>query len=132
MKKSESEPSRRPPDDWRPKCYRHGEPTPKMPTILEMHFPRGKLPGEGFRCPTCGEEALLAEEVARLQKEAHRLGLYGLEDAQLRKLLRTGNSIAVSLDPNLIRQVLGDRKPGDAVRVGREGRRIVIEPAEAP
>lgn len=99
------------------------------PAILECHFPRGKLPGHGFKCPLCGEEVLLAEEVGRLQVEGHRLGLYGLENAQRRKLLRTGNSVTVSLDPELLREVLGNRKPGDWVRVGREGGRIVIEPA---
>jgi antitoxin component of MazEF toxin-antitoxin module len=46
-----------------------------------------------------------------------------------RKLLKTGNSIAVSLDPDLLQEILPGAEPGTAVKVGRQGDRIVIGPA---
>ncbi len=95
--------------------------------ILQLHFPAGAIPGIGFRCPVCGSERLLMSEGARLEQVAHRVGLYGLEDATDRKLLKTGNSLMVSIDPSLAKAVLGTTRPGAELRVGRIGDRIVIE-----
>lgn len=95
--------------------------------ILRHHFPRGTLPVRGFRCAVCGEEKLTGDDVARLQATARALGLYGLENARVRKLVRTGGSLAVTLDPGLLREVLGQAKPGSPVRVGLQGRQIVVE-----
>lgn len=97
--------------------------------ILKVHFPIGSMPVRGYRCPVCGDERLLGAEAAKAQKAAHKLGLFGLEQTQLRKLLKTGNSVAVSLDPELVRDVLGGLEPGGTVRIGRLGNRIVIEAA---
>lgn len=97
--------------------------------VLKVHFPAGSLAARGFRCPACGDERLLASDAEAAQELAHRLGLYGVEDVQERKLLQTGNSIAVTLPPRLVEEVLGGAGPGDAVRVGRLGDRIVVEPA---
>lgn len=111
-----------------PLCREHeGEPAPMVEAILKVHFPRGALPARGFRCPVCGDEQLTGAEAKEVQETAHRLGLYGVEDSRPRKLLRTGNSVAVSLDPELVRNVLRGMKPGGTVRVGRQGDRIVIE-----
>lgn len=63
----------------------------------------------------------------RLDQLAHQLGLFGVEDATERKLLKTGNSLMVSIDPTLAKSVLGTTRPGADVRVGRFGDRIVIE-----
>lgn len=123
---SKSEAYRRPEVDWRPKCRDHGPPAVMEPAVLLVRYPSGELPGRGFRCPVCARETLLLEESARLNDLARKLGLYGLEAHSTRKLLRTGNSIAVSLDPELAREVLGTTKPGAKVRVGRVGDRIVV------
>lgn len=71
----------------------------------------------------------MGDELKEAQDLAYRLGLFGIENAQLRKLLKTGTSIAVTLDPELIRDVLHGAKPGQAVKVGKEGGKIVIVPA---
>lgn len=97
--------------------------------ILLVHFPRGKVPARGFQCPVCGDERLLADDVSDVRNLAAELGLYGIENASTRKLLRTGTSVAVTLDPGLVRDVLHGAKPGDPVKVGRQGGRIVIEPS---
>jgi hypothetical protein len=98
------------------------------PAILKLHFPLGALPAKGYRCPVCADEVLLGAEAAAVERLARRLGLFGIEGEQVRTLLRTGGSIAVTLDPALVRDVLRGR-PGSAVRVGRQGDRIVIRPA---
>jgi hypothetical protein len=72
---------------------------------------------------------MIAERVAEAQALAHKLGLFGIENAQTRKLLRTGTSVAVTLDPDLLRDVLGSAKPGQMVKVGKEGNKIVITSA---
>lgn len=98
--------------------------------VLKVHFPEGSLPARGLRCPVCGDERLLASDAKAAQDLAHRLGLYGVEQAERRKLLRTGNSTAVTLPPRLVREVLGGAGPGEAVRVGRQGGRIVVDAGE--
>ena len=95
--------------------------------ILQMHFPQGTLPAKGFRCPRCGEEVITGERAQELHDLAMRLGMHGLESEQTRKLLRTGNSIAVSLDPKWVKEVL-HAKPGDTVRIARQGLRLIIRP----
>ena len=67
-------------------------------------------------------------EYSRAQEIASRLGLFGVENALERKLLKTGNSLVVTIDPALAKAVLGTNKPGARLRVGRLGSRIVIEP----
>jgi hypothetical protein len=93
---------------------------------VEVRYPEGILVQSGFRCPRCGEEAFSAEQVTAGQAEARRLGLFGIENASTRKLQRTGSSVTVSLDPELLRDVLGRAKPGTKVRVGRHGDHIAI------
>lgn len=98
------------------------------PSIVKVHFPLGVLPVKGFRCPVCGEEVLLAEDAGASQELASQLGLYGVEQEQERTLLKTGGSIAVTISPELVRDVLKG-KAGSIVKVGRQGDRIVIRPA---
>lgn len=99
------------------------------PAILKVRFPLGWLPARGYRCPVCGEEELALSEAHVLDELAHRLGLFGVEQRQRRKLQRTGNSVTVSLDPRLLEEALRGAGPGDMVEVGRQGDRIVILPA---
>lgn len=94
--------------------------------ILEVRFPRGVLPAKGYRCPRCGREVLLGADAAELQELGHRLGLFGPERKSRRRLMKTGGSIAVTLDPELLRSVLGHARAGAVVEVGLEGERIVI------
>ncbi len=97
--------------------------------ILDLHFPAGKLPVKGWRCPACGEEDLAAEQVADAQQVARRLGLYGIEGPRRRKLQRSGTSTVVTLDPTLLAEALGGAVAGDEVEVGRQGDAIVIRRA---
>lgn len=129
--KSKSMESQRPGVDWRPKCRRHGDDRPMESAILPIHYPAGSLPCPGFRCALCGEEVFLPEDTRASRDLARSLGLYGVEDSHERKLLQTGNSTTVSLDPQLVRDVLKGARPGSIVRVGRLGNRIVIEPVSA-
>lgn len=98
--------------------------------VLRFNYPRGSLPARGFRCASCGHESLRAEDVEALQQLARTLGMYGIDRMQTRRLLRTGGSLAVTLDPELLKEVIGDAKAGTQVKVGREGNRIVIEAAD--
>lgn len=100
------------------------------PAILKVRFPVGALPARGFRCPVCGEEELALREAQALGELAHRLGLFGVEDRQRRRLLKNGNSFMVTLDPALVREVLRGAKPGEEIEVGRQGDRIVIRPVD--
>lgn len=98
------------------------------PAILSVHFPEGDLPAKGFRCRICGSERVL--DLPMIQQLARKLGLYGLEHASKRKLQRTGtSSITVTLDPDLLKEVVPNAKPGTTVTVGRQGDAIVIRAA---
>lgn len=99
--------------------------------ILQMQYPLGALPARGFRCPVCGNETLLLPDAQAVNDLARRLGLFGLEQSEERKLQRTGTSVCVTLDPQLLRDALSGATAGSVVRVGRLGSRIVIEAAEA-
>lgn len=100
--------------------------------VVEVRFPLGTLPCRGYRCPTCGREDVLGSDAGDLQELARRLGLFGPERRSRRKLMRTGGSIAVTLDPELLRSVLGHARAGAVVEVGLEGERIVIrKPGQA-
>lgn len=98
--------------------------------VVELRYPVGIVPVKGFRCPVCGEEEMPLAEVGRAQRLAAELGLYGIEHARERRLQRTGNSVTVSLDPFLLKEVLGGAGPGTVVQVGKQGDRIVITAAE--
>ncbi len=97
------------------------------PAILSVHFPDGDLPAKGFRCTVCSSERVL--NLPALQQLARKLGLYGVEHASKRTLQRTGSSITVTLDPDLLREVVPGAKPGTKVTVGRQGDAIVIRAA---
>lgn len=97
--------------------------------IFPLHFPNGQMPARGFRCSTCGHERLSGSEFERLEKMARELGLYGIEESRERKLLKVGNSLVVTIDPALARMALGTSRPGIKVRVGLQGKRIIIEAA---
>lgn len=97
------------------------------PAEVETRFPEGILVSPGFRCPRCGEEAFTADQVERTQAEARRMGLFGIESATTRKLQRTGSSVTVTLDADLLRDVLRRAKPGTKVRVGRHGDHVAIQ-----
>ena len=114
-------------DDWRPRCNNHASPLSMAEVVVRFHYPRGWLPARGFRCKVCGNELLTGPDVDNLQALAKTLGMYGLETSKTRRLVRTGGSLAVTLDPELLRQVVGDAKAGTTVRVGRVGNQIVIE-----
>lgn len=101
------------------------------PAIVKLTFPSGWLPVRGFRCATCGEDAVMGEEGAAARLLAEKLGLFGTTDRRNRKVLKTGGSLAVSIDPELARRVFGKLKPGDTVSVGLRGGCIVIEPTSA-
>lgn len=127
--KSESGASQRRGDDFRPSCHAHGEtPVAMEGAIFPIHFPRGSLPARGYRCPKCGDEVVTASEMKKLESMAHGAGLYGIENAQTRKLIQTGNSLAVTLDRELLKAVGIVGKAGRSVRVGRVGDHLVILP----
>lgn len=115
--------------DWRPKCHNHAPDAPLMePTILQLNYPRGSLPVRGFRCPHCGDDAILGADGAKNRELANSLGLFGPSTGKSRrKLMKTGTSIGVTLDRGLLREFLGTDQPGRIVVVSGEGRRIVIE-----
>lgn len=125
---SESEVFRPPARAFRPKCREHGPPAIMDEAVLVVRFPRGQLPVRGFRCPTCEEEIILGSDVEKIDEIARGLGLFGVEQTGKRKLIRAGNSLAVTLDPELVADVLHGAKAGSTVRVGRIGKRIFVEP----
>jgi hypothetical protein len=97
--------------------------------IVMMNYPAGSLPARGFRCEVCGNETLLLQDAQAVNDLAKRLGMFGLEDARSRKLQRTGTSLCVTLDPELLRKTFPRAKRGSVVRVGSQGSRIIIEEA---
>ncbi|MHB8584775.1 MAG: AbrB/MazE/SpoVT family DNA-binding domain-containing protein [Thermoplasmatota archaeon] len=95
-------------------------------TVLTVRYPRGSLPVKGFRCPICGEEEMLLDEAARARSQARGLGLLAPKHEKHRRLLRVGNSLGVTLDPEILREAFGNADPGADVIVAAEGDSIVI------
>jgi len=114
-----------------PMCHRHASPVRCLPAVVDLEYPGGTLPAEGYRCPRCGHELFDAEQVEQAQKRARELGLHGIERSSRRKLRQVGSSLSVTLDPELLRELFPHAKAGDEVEVGREGSRIVIRPVRA-
>lgn len=94
--------------------------------LVDVQFPRGKIPVKGWRCPECGESVFSAQQADAAQRMARELGLFGPERASRRKLQRSGTSIVVTLDPALLEEALGGASVGDEVEVGRLGDAIII------
>lgn len=107
-------------------CPNHDERVLCEPAVVYLTFPRGRLPVEGQRCPQCGEELLAGGAMTRANEEAQRLGLYGPENVKVRKLIRVGGSIAVTLDPKQLDAL--HVHVGDVVEVALEGDKIVLRP----
>lgn len=104
---------------------------PKVPcvaAIVDVMYPRGSLPAEGYRCPVCGEELFTLTQLEASQRRARALGLFGPERVSRRKLRQVGTSLSVTLDKGLLRELMPDAKAGDEVEVGLEGGKIVIRP----
>lgn len=99
-----------------------------MPAIVEIRYPGGPLPLEGYRCPKCGEELFTGEQVEAGERRARALGLYGARRVTRRKLRQVGSSLSVTLDRGILSELLPGAKAGDEVEVGLEGDKIVIRP----
>lgn len=113
-----------------PECPNDHVATAMRPAVLRVHFPAGTLPVEGFKCPQCGEETIASDVVAKTQRIARRIGLFGSEHAAIRRLVKTGSSLAVTLDRERLAEILGhEPAAGEEVVVGRRGDAIVIEGA---
>lgn len=95
-------------------------------SILTVHFPRGSLPGKGYKCEKCGYEVLSAEESEELQKMAEDLGLYEPTTPLRRKITMSGKQLAIYI-PKDIKDLLNLKK-GMEVRVYLQGDKIVVEP----
>src|SRR5882672_3495267 len=80
-------------------------PVALVPAILKVHFPKDSLPVNGWKCPECGEEVLTGEQAARAQAAGRRLGLFGPEQARIRKALKIGSSVGLTLDPEQAREL---------------------------
>src|SRR5205823_648199 len=101
-----------------------------VPAVLRVHFPKGALPVNGWKCPKCGEEVLTAEQAAHAQATGRRLGLFGPEHARIRKALKIGSSVGLTLDPEQARDL--GIVPGARIEVGREGDHLTLRLARAP
>jgi hypothetical protein len=95
-------------------------------SILTVHFPRGSLPGKGYRCEKCGYEVLSAEEGEELQKIAEDLALYEPTTPLRRKITMSGRQLAIYI-PKDIKDVFNLKK-GMEVWVYLQGDKIVVEP----
>lgn len=104
----------------------HTPKVPCVPAIVVVNYPGGTLPVEGFRCPVCGEELFTGDQVAESQRRAEELGLFGPRRVSRRKLRQVGSSLSVTLDRDILRELLPDAKAGDEVEIGLEGDKIVI------
>jgi hypothetical protein len=123
-----SEPSPPAGADSRPLCREHeGEPAPMERAILQVHFPRGRIPANGWRCPACGDEVLTGRDAREVEQTAKRLGLYGLQHETVRKVTRIGDSVGVTLAPGLLQDA--NLQVGDEVVIGSAGGAIILRSA---
>lgn len=65
--------------------------------IVEVAFPRGRLPVRGYRCPRCGEELIPGGVLSAAQSLARSLGMAGVERSEVRKAMAIGSSIGATI-----------------------------------
>lgn len=78
-------------------CPQHEGSVFMEPAIVDITFPRGKLPVHGFRCPQCGEELIQGGTLAQAQALARSLGMAGVELSTVRKAMPIGSSIGATI-----------------------------------
>jgi hypothetical protein len=96
--------------------------------VLTVHFPRGKLPVQGYRCPEHGYELIDPVESSKLERTAESLGLYEPQLVLTRKVTKSGGQLAVYI-PKDVQRLLNLRQ-GTTVRVYVQGDRMVVEPTQ--
>lgn len=109
-----------------PKCEHCGR--PMRPAILTVHFPRGDLPVQGYRCPEHGYELIDPAESSKVERTAESLGLYEPQLVLTRKVTKSGGQLAVYI-PKDVQRLLNLRQ-GTTVRVYVQGDRMVVEPTQ--
>jgi len=109
-----------------PKCEHCGR--PMRPAILTVHFPRGDLPVQGYRCPEHGYELIDPVESSKVEKAAESLGLYEPQLVLTRKVTKSGGQLAVYI-PKDVQRLLNIRQ-GTTIRVYVQGDRMVVEPTQ--
>jgi len=109
-----------------PKCEHCGR--PMRPAVLTVHFPRGDLPVQGYRCPEHGYELIDPVESSKLERTAESLGLYEPQLVLTRKVTKSGGQLAVYI-PKDVQRLLNLRQ-GTTVRVYVQGDRMVVEPTQ--
>lgn len=74
-----------------PKCEHCSR--PMRPAILTVHFPRGDLPVQGYRCPEHGYELIDPAESSKVERTAESLGLYEPQLVLTRKVTKSGGNL---------------------------------------
>jgi len=110
-----------------PKCEHCGR--SMRPAILAVHFPRGNLPVQGYRCPEHAYELIDPGESSKVERMAESLGLYEPQLVLTRKVTKSGGQLAVYI-PKDVQRLLNMRQ-GTTVRVYVQGDRMVVEPTQA-
>ena len=91
-------------------CPNHDRRVHMDAAIVEVSFPRGRIPVAGYRCGECGEELIPGGTLGRAQELARGLGLVGVEHSDTRKAMLIGGSVGATIPPAQL-QRLGI-KPG--------------------
>ena len=96
------------------------------PEILNIHFPKGELPAKGYRCSKCLYELIPMEEGQRVEKQAEKLGLFGVVNPFLKNITQCGNNLAVYIPKDFEKQL--NLKKGEKIQVWLQDDEIVIKP----
>jgi hypothetical protein len=73
------------------------------PAILTVHFPRGNLPVQGYRCPEHAYELIDPVESSKVERTAESLGLYEPQLVLTRKVTKSGGQLAVYIPKDVQR-----------------------------
>ncbi len=108
------------------KCPICDQETLKIGKVKEEMFGEylGEYPAE--ICTKCGESFTSEETTKKIELEAKKKGIWGLEKKST--ITKTGNSLAVRI-PKSIAQHLVLRE-GEAIYIRPEKKRIIIEPVK--
>jgi len=80
---------------------------------------------EADACVSCGEEFYTAEQVARAQEKAAKLGLWAPRLEEERELKRIGGSLTVSIPKAMVRALALSPRERVKIRLTSEGIAIV-------
>ncbi len=95
---------------------------------VKIDLPRGSVEIRGFICPKCGEEIFTHDQAVEGEKLAMSKGLWGPSLWLERKVTTIGNSPAIVIPKDIVKQL--KLRKGEEIKIGVLEDEIIIKPVK--